>query len=176
MKSVPFNWILKIKPLDSEGKKFKEKAPCCLRGDRQQAYVDYDPTNVHAPIASNGSIRMVLAIAAAQNLILEGPDITNAYLYGDIDVHIIMGQPTDSRKCEAMSGHFWKLDKSLYDTKQAGEIWGSLLDRSLKRHRFTNSKYGERINFFKQGEDFIILAIVADDLALRQTPINSLIV
>ena len=76
-----------------------------------------------------------------------------------------MEQPTDSSECEAMPGHFFKLNKSLYGTKQAVEIWVSLLDRSLKKHGFTNSKYDERIYFCNQGKDFIIFAIVADDLA-----------
>ena len=151
--------------LDAEGKKFRKKARCCLRRDRQQAYINYDPTNVYAPVASHDSIRMLQAITAAQKLIIEGADISNAYLYRDLNVAIIMEQPTDCSKCEAMPGHLCKLNKSLYGTKQAGEIWRLLLDRSLKRHGFTNSKYDELIYFFNQRKDFIILAIVEKDLA-----------
>ncbi len=108
------------------------KAHCCLRGGRQQAYVDYDPTDIYAPVASHDSIQVPLAIAAAQNLTLEGADNSNAYLYGDLDISILIEQPTDSTKRHAMPGHVCKLKKSLYGTKQAGDIWGSLLDKSLK--------------------------------------------
>ncbi len=164
MKPVPFTWVFKMKPLDAEGKKFMEKSRCCLRGDRQQAFVDYEPTNIYAPVASHDSIRMLLAIAAAQNLTLEGADISNAYLYSDLDISILMEQPTDSTKRHAMPGHTCKLNKSLYGTKQAGEIWGSLLDKSLKSLGFANSNYDDRIYLYNAGTDFVITAIVVGDL------------
>ena len=72
MKPVPYTWVFKVKPLDAEGNKFIEKALCCVRGDRQMAYVDYDPTNIYAPVASHDSIRMLLALAVSENLYLEG--------------------------------------------------------------------------------------------------------
>ncbi len=56
---------------------------------------------------------MLLAIAAAQNLMLEGADISNAYLYGDLGIPILMEQPTDSTKRHTMPGHVCKLNKSL---------------------------------------------------------------
>ncbi len=65
MKPVPFTWVFKMKPLDAEGRKFMEKARCCSHGGRQQAYVDYDPNNIYAPVASHDSIRILLSIAAA---------------------------------------------------------------------------------------------------------------
>lgn len=52
-----------------------------------------------------------------------------------------------------------------YSAKQAGEIWGSLLDQSLKSWGFQSSKYDNRIYFFKLDSEFIIIAIVVDDLA-----------
>lgn len=53
----------------------------------------------------------------------------------------------------------------MYGAKQVGEIWGSLLDKALRQWAFTVSRYDERIYFFKQEADFIILAIEVDDLA-----------
>ncbi len=108
---------------------------------------------------------MLLAIAAAQNLLLEGADICNAYLYGDWDIPILMEQPTDSTKRHAMPEHVCKLNKSLYGTKQAGEIWGSLLGNSLKNLGFANSTYDDRIYLYNDGTGFVIVAIVVDDLA-----------
>lgn len=77
---------------------FLEKARCCVRGDQQHSYVDYDPTTIYAPIASYDSIRVAFAIAAGNNLKLEGEDVSNAYSYGILDVPIIMEHPTDSSK------------------------------------------------------------------------------
>ncbi len=66
---------------------------------------------------------MLLAIEASEESYLEGADTSNAFLYGNLDVPIIMEQPTDSSQLTAMPGYACKLIKSLYGAKQAGEIW-----------------------------------------------------
>ncbi len=99
-----------------------EKACCCARGDRQLAYLDYDPSNIYAPVPSHESIRMLISLAASQDINLEGANVTNAYLYGDLDIPILMQQPTDSSQELAKPGYACKLFKSIYGAKQAGEI------------------------------------------------------
>ena len=165
MKPVPFTWVFKQKPLEAEGTKFIEKARSFLRGDRQMIYVDYDPRSVYAPVASLDSIRMLISLSAAARSFLEGADVSNAYLYGNLDIPIIMEQPRDSSKIQAKPGRVCKLHKSLYRTKQAGEIWGSLLDKQLKEWGFKNSEYDNRIYFYVTGSKFIMFAIVVYDLA-----------
>ncbi len=51
-------------PCDVEGRKIIEKARCCVRGDGQIAFVDYDPSNIYAPVASHDSIFVPIALAA----------------------------------------------------------------------------------------------------------------
>ncbi len=94
-------------------------------------YVDYDPMNVYAPVASHDSIRMLISLSTAAGSFLEGADVSNAYLYGDTDIPIIMEHPTGSSQVQAKSVHVCKLHNSLYGTKQPGEIWGSLLGKQL---------------------------------------------
>ncbi len=96
MQSVPFTWVFKLKPCDAEGKEFIEKARCCVRGNRQLAYVDYDTSNIYAPVASHDSIRMLFALVASEESYLEGADLSNTYLYGDHNSPILMEQPTNS--------------------------------------------------------------------------------
>lgn len=86
MRPVPFTWAFKLKPLDAVGNQFLEKARCFLRGDRQIAYEDFDPNSLYAPVASHDAIRFLIAVSAAENVALEGADISNAYLFGDLDV------------------------------------------------------------------------------------------
>lgn len=96
MKPIPFNWDFRIK--DTEGadvcKIFKVR--CCLRGDKQLIFRDFDSTNSYAPVVRHETIRMFIEKAAAQNLTVEGADVSNAYLYGKIHKAILMEQPTDS--------------------------------------------------------------------------------
>ncbi len=98
VKHVLCTWEFKKKTLNAEGPKFLEKARCCLRDDQQLAYVDYDPKNLYAPVASHDAIRFLLAMTAAENSILKGVDVSNAYLYGDMDIPIIMHHPRTPRK------------------------------------------------------------------------------
>ena len=133
MKPVPFTWVFKSKQIDSEGKKFLEKARCCLRGDLQKPYIDFNPEALYAPVAHE-SIRVLIACSAGERrTFIEGSDIDNAYLYGKLDIPIIMERSTDSSQNLARLGHACQLIRSLYGTRQAGEIWGSHIDKTLKQ-------------------------------------------
>lgn len=82
----------------------------------------YYPNNIYAPVASHDSIRMLLALTASQDLTIEGADVSNAYLYGDLEFPIIMDESTDSSQVPAKPGHACKFLKSKYGAKQADEI------------------------------------------------------
>lgn len=165
MKPVPVTWFFKQKQLDVIDKHFMEKGRRCLRGDRKLIYVDYDPSSTYEPVASHDAIRMLITIAAEDNLILDGADVSNACLYGDIDIPIIMEQPTNSRQVPAAPGHVCKLLKSMYGTKQAGEIWGSLLDKTLISWGFKNAELNSRIYMYQHNNEYDLIVIVVGDLA-----------
>lgn len=78
---------------------------------------------LYAPVAAHESIRILLAISASQNLNLERFDISDAYLYGNIDVLIDMHQPFNSAEVLQKPDHYYILQKSLYVAKQAGRVW-----------------------------------------------------
>lgn len=168
MSPLPYIWDFRIK--DTFGAYgLIYKARCCLRGDKQVAYRDFDPENLYAPVARHESIRMLLALVAAQNLVLEGADVSNAYLYGDIDTPIIMHQPTDSTGRQKHPGMVCKLQKSLYGARQAGEIWGSVIHGKLLSWGFKQSSQDQRLYFLVSGSNFIVLLLVVDDMAFAST-------
>lgn len=78
MHVLPYTWVFRLKLLDAAGTKFLEKARCCVRGDLQSPEIDFDPFGLHAPVASHEAIRLVLSVAAADDLIVERGDIANA--------------------------------------------------------------------------------------------------
>lgn len=88
---------------------------------------------------------MLIAYAAANKILVEGASISNAYLFGNLDIPIIMGQPTDSSQKQKYPGNVCRLIKSIYGAKQAGKIWGSLLAKTLKKWGFNDSKIDPRI-------------------------------
>jgi len=165
MKPVPFTWVFKLKQIDGDGKRFLHKARCCLRGDKQTPFVDFNPDNTYAPVAAHETIRLLISYAASHNLILEGADISNAYLYGKMDIPILMEQPTNSTQVQERPGHLAILQMSLYGAKQAGELWGSLLNSTLMEWQFKPSNVDARLYFFRRGPSFVIMAIVVDDIA-----------
>lgn len=72
---------------------YLEKVRCSLSA---KFWVDFDPWSVYALFAAHESIRMHVTYAASNGLVLEGADISNAYLFGKLDVPITMEQRTDS--------------------------------------------------------------------------------
>lgn len=164
MRPVPYTWVFKLKPLNTNGHML-HKARCVVRGDQQKAFVDYDPFDIYAPVAAHETLRLLLAFAASHNLGLEGADISNAYLYGTLDIPIIMEQPTDSTGVLRKPSHVCELRGSMYGTKKAGKVWGSLLGNCLHSWNFKTSRYDPRLYLFRKGEAFILVAIVVDDFS-----------
>ncbi len=77
-------------------------------------YIDYNPNKLHALVASQ--------IAVSGDLLLEDADVSNLYLYHDVDITTIKHQPTDSSQQESLAGYYCQLIKSIYITNQGGEI------------------------------------------------------
>ena len=66
-------------------------------------------------------------------MFIEGAGMGNGYLYVKLEVQIIMDQSTDSSQQLARPGYVCELIGSLYGRRQAGEIWGSHLDKALEQ-------------------------------------------
>jgi len=156
--------VFKLKPIENAGQKFLHKARCVVRADKQQAFIDYDPSNIYAPVVYHEALRLILALSAYGNLILEAGDIANAYLYGTLNVPIIIQQPTNSSGLHRYPDMDCVLLKSMYGLKQAGEIWGALLSNSLLSWGFKVSKYDRRVYLIRNGHEFVIMAVVVDDI------------
>lgn len=95
MHPVRFNWTFHARQVDDSGKYFLFKGRCVLRGDLQERFEDFDPENIYAPVAAHEQLRMFLATAPAQVLVLESADVNNAYRYIWFDMPINMEEPTN---------------------------------------------------------------------------------
>lgn len=113
MKQIPFTRNFCLEPMDNQEKELYWKARCCIRWDLEDPRFDFNADDLCAPVASHDSIRILLAISASMNFILEEEDVANAYLYAEVDVPIIMEQPRYSSGNEAYPGHVCDLAKSI---------------------------------------------------------------
>lgn len=107
--------------MENQEKELYWKARCCIRRDLEDPSFDFNADDLCAPVASHGSIRILLAISASMIFILEEEDVANAYLCTEFDVPIIMEQPRNSSGNEAYPGHVCGLAKSIPGLWQAGE-------------------------------------------------------
>ncbi|GJV25285.1 retrovirus-related pol polyprotein from transposon TNT 1-94 [Tanacetum coccineum] len=108
-------WVFRNK-LDENGIVSRNKARLVAQGYNQQGGIDYDET--YALVARIESIRMLLAIACANNFKLYQMDVKSVFLNGFINEEVYIAQPPrfiDFQK----PNYVYKLKKALYGLKQA---------------------------------------------------------
>lgn len=84
-----------------------------------------------------------------------------------MDVPYIIEVSTDSSGEIKHPCKVCPLVKSFFCARQTGEIWGLLLRSTLLNWGLKNSTTYRRLYFSKRVEEFIIVDIVVDDLALH---------
>lgn len=162
---LPYIWDFRLKGTGGSLADLIYKSRCCLRGDKQIEYRDFDPASLYAPVVKHETIRMFFTKVAAEDLEAEGADVDNAYLYGSMDRPIIMKQPTDSTGIPKRPGYVVILKKSIYGAKQAGEIWGSVIHEKFINWGFEPSSQDARLYFKRNGSKYMMLIVVVDDMA-----------
>lgn len=157
-KIIKTKWIFKTKR-DNYGKIVRYKARLVAKGYTQRFGIDYEET--YAPVVRFTSIRLLIAIAVKKGLKIYQMDAITAFLQGDLQENIFIEQPQNfndgtNRVC--------KLRKAMYGLKQAGRVWNSKLDQTLKSFGLKCSKmdpciyHGDELN--------LIIAIYVDDFLI----------
>lgn len=107
-KAIPTKVVL-TKKLDPAGKPVRYKVRLVAQGFRQVPGVDYFET--FAPVAALDSVRLVLTIAAAADLVIEQLDVVTAFLGGKVNEEIyvrlldgILDGPRVVRLIKALDG------------------------------------------------------------------------
>jgi hypothetical protein len=147
-------WVYNLKR-GAEGEILRHKARFVVRGFEQQEGVDYNET--FASVVKPMSYKMLLAIAAAEDLEIEQMDIKTAFLYGEIDEEIYVSQPEGF---DDGTGRVCKLKKALYGLKQSPRIWYNTLAGFLKTLGF--EPLTSDLSVFRKGS--VLIAVYVDDL------------
>ncbi|EIW71771.1 hypothetical protein TREMEDRAFT_27029, partial [Tremella mesenterica DSM 1558] len=164
-KAIGCKWVFKVKT-DSEGNLLKYKSRLVAQGFSQVPGVDYEET--FAPVGRSGSLRILLTIAATEDLEIRQADVEGAYLNGKLDVEIYMKYPKGIKPkpgCNTL-----KLVESLYGLKQSGRTWWIELGEGLSHLGFSRieSDWGlyYRPEGKIEGKGAAILLAYVDDLVL----------
>lgn len=112
-----------------------EKARVTARGDMEVHGIDYKET--FSPVAKHVTFRTLLAVAAHLDLDLDHLDVSQAFLYGDLDEEIYMHPP---KGFELEDGYVWQLLKAVYGLKQASRAFSIKLTNILITLGFVQSQ------------------------------------
>ena len=81
-------------------------------------------------------MRIVLALAAIEDMKLRSVDISYAFTNSDIDVEIYMEEPDSFKTKQGGKKIVYRLNKSLYGLKQSSRLWGETLEKVLVKLGF----------------------------------------
>jgi hypothetical protein len=154
MKALPTKVVWQIKR-DQLGNVDKYKCRLVAKGYKQIAGRDYD--EVFAPTAQQASFRIMVALAAADGLIMDQIDVKTAFLNGDLAEEVYLRLPQE------LGGRVWRLHKALYGLKQAARAWYEKLSTTMEALQFKASPHDPCL--FSSGTDLsrVYVLIHVDD-------------
>ncbi|GJZ85361.1 retrovirus-related pol polyprotein from transposon TNT 1-94 [Tanacetum coccineum] len=139
----------------------KVKVEALAQGYNQQEGIDYD--ELYAPVARLESIRILLAIAYANDFKLYQMDVKSSFLNGFIIEEVYVAQPPrfiDFQK----PNYVYKLKKALYGLKQAPKAWYDRLKTFLIKHEYSMGMVDNTLFIKKSKSHLIIVQIYVDDI------------
>jgi hypothetical protein len=116
--------------------------------------LDFDET--FAPVARFESIRMLLAYATHYGFKFYQMDVKSAFLNGSIKEEVYMEQPPDF-KSEEYPNHVYRLNKALYELKQAPRAWYECLRDFPIENGFRIHKADSTLFTRKMGKIFVYM-------------------
>ncbi|GJW91863.1 retrovirus-related pol polyprotein from transposon TNT 1-94 [Tanacetum coccineum] len=143
-----------------------KKARLVAQGYNQQESIYYDET--FAPVARLEAIRIFLAFATYMNFIVYQMDVKSAFLNGKLKEEVYVKQPPGFESNE-FPNHVCKLDKALYELKQAPRAWYETLSTFLTEHKFVRGKIDNTLFVYKTQTDVILVQIYVDDIIFGST-------
>lgn len=131
----------------------------CAKGFTQEAGRDYD--EIFSPVVRYDSLRVLLAIAAQEDLEFGQFDAKTAFLQGDLKEDIYMRIPKGLNADD--TGQVCKLNKPLYGLKQSSQCWNHKLNGFLESHGLKRSQADACVYSADFNGAKIYLALYADD-------------
>lgn len=117
-------WVYTYK-LDKDHRLVKCKARLVVRGDQQRNITSQD---TYAATLASRSFRLMMAIAAHNDLELKQFDVTNAFVHASMDREVYMRMPLGCRK----PGTILRVNKALYGLRISPSLWQKHFTSTLK--------------------------------------------
>nr|GEU50767.1 retrovirus-related Pol polyprotein from transposon TNT 1-94 [Tanacetum cinerariifolium] len=149
---ITLKWIYKVK-LDKLGCILKNRARLVARGYRQEEGIDFEES--FASVARLEAIRIFLAFAAYQNMVVYQMDVKTAFLNGNLREEVFVSQP-DGFVDPDNPNHVYKLKKALYGLKQAPRTWYDMLSSFLISQDFSKGLVDPTLFIYRNNNDLIL--------------------
>jgi hypothetical protein len=153
---ITTKWVFKVKK-DSHGNFLKCKARLVVRGFLQEEGRDY------REIVKAESLRLLLAIAATEDLEIHQVDVKTAFLHGKVEEDIYLQAPEGAGY---QKGTVLKLEKSLYGIKQAPRVFYELVRDHLLSEGFASSKSDTCVFYKRIDGRPVYIAVYVDDMLI----------
>jgi len=129
--------------MDEFGIVTRNKARLVVQGYNKEEGIDYEETFV--PVARIEVIHILGAFAAHIEIKLYQKDVKSAFLNGYLKEEVYVSQPPGFENHD-FPNHVFKLDKALYDLKQAPRAWSErllkfLIDNGFQRGKVNNTLF-----------------------------------
>ncbi|KAL0399884.1 UNVERIFIED_CONTAM: putative mitochondrial protein [Sesamum radiatum] len=147
-RTIGCKWVFKTK-LRADGSVEGCRAGLVAKGYNQIEGIDY--TNGFPPAAKAVVVRLFLTLIAANGWEFYQLDVNNAFLHGYLDEDIYI-TPPDGYQVEP--DLISKLERSLYELKQASCQWNVELTVKLQEYRFIPSAHGHCLFTLHTARDF----------------------
>jgi histone deacetylase 1/2 len=167
---VTGKWVFKHK-LNPDGTLERYKARWVVRGFTQRAGVDFGET--FSPVVKPATIRTILTIAASRRWPTKQLDVSNAFLHGHLQEHVLCQQPTgfvDAERPDAVC----LLNKSLYGLRQAPRAWFTRFATFIAKLGFQATRSDSSLFVLHHGSEVSYLLLYVDDIVLTGSSLDLL--
>ena len=154
-KVIGSKWVFKVRR-NVDGSIDRYKAQLVAKGYNQQPGFDY--LEVFAPTVRLSSIRVILTLAALQDLHLHSLDISHAYLNGEMDCEGFVEGDPKAKVC--------LLQRAIYGSKQGRNRWNKKMHSVLESLDFRQTYSDASIYIYAKDGITIILPVFIDDMTL----------
>ena len=171
--AVKSGLVFKIKPA-LDGKPERYKVRLIAKGYSQVEGLDYNASEIYAPVIMWKTLRITCALAVQMDLHIHKMDVKTAFLNGELSEEVYMEPPPGAQPPVGMENFKWRLKRSLYGLKQSPRIWNDKLDEYLVSLKFTRleSDYGMYIRGV--GDTFVIITVYVDDILIATKDLDLL--
>lgn len=126
------------------------------KGFNQVPGLDFHET--FSPVVKAPTIKIILAVAVARGWPIRQLDVNSTFSNGRLEEVVYMKQPVRYVN-KSFPNHVCKLDKAIYDLRQAPRTWYDQFRSTLLNWGFRNSRADNSVFFFVSSS--MVLLVVA---------------